>query len=482
MGKISDYIDIAGSSSSAIINKLKDLSISLPKWKGCLEKDYNPDKHEILGDTVRLRDKVLKDGGVEKSARITVGLEKLLCKRMSEFTFAIPVKRIYSNVDDNEKRKAVVKALEAIYKTARIDSENLKRGNAFYASCQLFTVWYAVKKPNTLYGFQSEYKLKCKTYSPMDNYKLYPFFDEMDDLIAMSIEYEKTVADKTITYFETYTEDSHYIWKSEEAGTWDMVNKRVEEDGTITYGDELAIFKIPGVFIMRKEAIYKDVSVLRNEIEYTLSRNSNVIAYNSAPIIKVSGAVKGQEQINESQRIFRVENGGDVSYVSWSQAIESLKYHVDCMLKLFWQQAQMPDISFENMKSLGNIGYDARQTLLTDAHLKVGDESGSWIEFLDREANVVKAFLKLMNTELAPEVDNVDVEHVLTPFIQNDELSEINKRMKANGGKPIESQLESIQKYGQSDDASATLKQIQHEQADEAAQRANAFSMSNQTI
>ena len=41
-------------------------------------------------------------------------------------------------------------------------------------------------------------------------------------------------------------------------------------------------------------------------------------------------------------------------------------------------QAQMPDISFENMKSLGNIGYDSRRTLLTDAHLKIGEESGPW--------------------------------------------------------------------------------------------------------
>ena len=239
--------------------------------------------------------------------------------------------------------------------------------------------------------------------------------------------------------------------------------------------------KIPAIFTSRKESVYESIANLRSEIEYTLSRNSNVIAYNSAPIIKVAGGIKGQEKKNEAQRVWRVENGGDVSYVSWSQAIEALKYQVDTMLKLYWQQAQIPDISFENMKSLGNIGFDARQTLLTDAHLKIGDESGSWIEFLDRECNVIKAFLKLMNTELASEVDNVQVEHVITPFIQNDELSEINKRMKANGGKAIESQLESIQKYGQSDDAQATLDQIQAEQAAETSQRAAAFSM-NQSI
>lgn len=110
-----------------------------------------------------------------------------------------------------------------------------------------------------------------------------------------------------------------------------------------------------------------------------------------------------------------------MSYVSWAQSVEALKYHVDTLLKLYFMQGQMPDLSFENMKSLGNIGYDARQMVLSDAHLKIGDESGPVLEFLERECNVIKAFLKLMNTEWADEVDAVEVEHVITPFIQNDE-------------------------------------------------------------
>ena len=194
------------------------------------------------------------------------------------------------------------------------------------------------------------------------------------------------------------------------------------------------------------------------------------------------GEIKGEEEKGESRRIIRVENGGDVAYVSWQQAIEALKYHVDTMLKLYWMQAQIPDISFENMKGLGNIGFDARQTLLTDAHLKIGDEAGVWLEFLERENNVIKAFLKLMNKNFGDEVDNVSVEHVITPFIQNDELAEINKRMKANGGKAIESQLESIQKYGQSDDAQATLEQIQAEEKVASDLRANAFSLGEQVM
>ena len=475
-----DSIDFDSKNISETITSLKEKSVSLPKWEKLLV-DYEPTKHEILSDTTTLKDKVRSDGQVDKSARIIVGLEKLHVRRMAEFTYSIPVKRIYSNVEDNDTGKQISKAVEAVYRNVRINTENIKRAVSLYASCEIFTVWYAVKKPNSLYGFQSDYKLKCKTFSPMDGVKLYPLLNEMDDMLAMSFEYTKTVKDKDVTFFETYTADKHYIWKSV-SGSWVTVLTRTTEDGEIASGEEIMLMKIPGVYAWKPKPVYYGLSPIRAEIEYSLSRNSNVIAYNSAPLLKVAGGVKGQEDKGESYRIFRCESGGDVSYVSWSQSIEALKYHVETMEKLYWAQAQIPDLSFDNMKGLGNIGYDARQTLLTDAHLRIGDEIGMWTEFLERECNVIKAFLKAMNRKWESEVDNVIVEHVITPYVQNDEMVEINKRMKANGNKPIESQLESIQKYGESHDAAATLKQIQEESAVEAAQNASAFNLDNQVV
>ena len=124
----------------------------------------------------------------------------------------------------------------------------------------------------------------------------------------------------------------------------------------------------------------------------------------------------------------------------------------------------MPDISFSNMRSLGNIGYDARQTLLTDAHLRIGDESGAIIEMLEREGNVIKAILKEMNKAWENEIDNVEIEHVITPFIQNDEKAEIDKWVNACGGKAIVSQLDAIRYFGASTDPERTLEQIQEEE------------------
>lgn len=448
-----------------VVSDLKNKSVVVPEWSKLL-KDYEPTKHRIVDDKETRKDKIKSDGQVEKASRIYIGLEKLLTKRTTEFAFAIPVRRIYHNTEDNEKRQQIAKAIEAIYKYARIDSENIKRGNAYFASCEIFTIWYAVEKPNSLYGFKSKYKLKCKTYSPMDGVKLYPLFDELGDMLAMSFEYKKKIKDKEVTFFETYTADKHFKWKQQDGG-WESIM----EPEKIT----LFLGKIPGAYTYRSIPIFHGLSYIREEIEYTLSRNSDVIAYNSAPVLKVAGKLVGDEEKGESRRIFRLQDGGDVSYVSWSQSIEALKYHVETLLKLFFMQGQMPDLSFENMKSLGNIGFDARQMILSDAHLKIGDESGAWIEFFERECSVIKEFLKFMNTDWKDEIDNVEVEHIITPFIQNDEAALINRLQKGNGGKAIFSQLESIRMAGYSNDPKETLKQIQEE--DKAAQQTRVNSL-----
>lgn len=451
-----------------VIVQLKQRTLDIPSWSVLL-REYEPKLHEIVEDKIGRPDKVLDDGTIERAARLAVGLEKLLTRRISEFSLAIPVKRVYTYNSNDEELKSIVKAIEKIYKNAHIDSENMHRAKCYYASCQMFTLWYAQKKPNKLYGFDSQYKLKCKTFSPMDGVDIYPYFDEYGDLLALSFEYKRKIADEEFTFFETYTADHHYKWN---------LSSNDKNAGWQNTGDnEISIGKIPAVFWHRHEPCWEGLKPIRENIEYTISRNSDVIAYNSAPVLKVVGSIIGQEKKGATQRVFRVDNGGDVNYVSWQQAIEALKYHVETLVKLYFMQSQMPDISFENMKSLGNIGYDSRKTLLMDAHLKIGEEAGAWTEGFEREANVIKAFLAKMNTKWANRMEEISIEHVMTPFIQEDETTQIDKWQKANGGKPLVSQKESIRRSGVSDDPDASYDEIQQE--DETEAQRSAANMSN---
>ena len=446
-----------GQNPDQIIKDLQQKSVIVPSWAK-LVKDYDPKLHKIVEDKIGRKDKTV-DGHLEKAARIYIGLEKLLCNRVNEFTFGIPPKRVYSNIGDNQTRKDIAKAIEAIYKNAHIDAENKKRGLAYYASCEFFTIWFTVKKPHNLYGFESQYKLKCFTYSPMDGVMLFPLFDERNDLLAMSFEYTKNVEGKPRKFFECYTAEKRYRWMSSEGEDW-------KEIDTAT---DVVIEKIPGAYLYREQPVYDGLSVLREEIEYTLSRNSDIIAYNASPVLKIVGELQGTEEKGETRRRYRVENGGDVAYVSWDQSIDAMKYQIENLVDLFFMQGQMPNISFEKMMGLGSIGYDARQTVFMDAHLKIGDEAGPWLEFLNRECNVIKAFLKKIKTEWADEVDNVYVDHIITPFNQNDTKTDIDNMLRANGGKALISQKESIERAGLTENVEETMKLLKEEASEEAA-------------
>lgn len=440
------------------IASLKERSTKPHDW-ATLRCDYEPSRHSIVTDMQGRKDKIHSDGTKDKAARITIGLERLLAKRMNEFTFAIPVKRNYVG-DDTDKKKEIVKAIERIYQVAHIDSVNKQRGLAYYASCECMTVWYTKKVKHSLYGFPCNYKLKCKTFSPMNGVTLWPLIDERGEMYAMSFEYTRKVKDTFVTFFETFTADKHFIWKKGENAEWEVQ----------TNGEEITIEKIPAIYIYRYAPVWEGLTGIREEIEYALSRHSDILAYNSAPILKVAGSIVGEEAKGETRRIYRVTEGGDVSYVSWAQSNQALEYYISTLLNMFFMQAQMPDISFANMRSLGNIGYDARKTLFADAHLKIGDESGAWIEFLERENSIIKAFLKKLNVGFSEEdIDSILIENIITPFIQEDEMQNIQKWKLAGGDSPLVSPLEAIEGAGLSEDPQATLAQIMAMQATQAA-------------
>ena len=437
------------------ITALKQKTIDVPIWTGKqgLINEYDPTKHPVMNK--QLYPDLVKDDGVERVTRITLSFQRLAAKRMSELLSGIPVKRIYKPED--EKQQQVATYLEKIFDRNRINSVNTDRTNALFAGCEIFTLWYAVEQKNNLYGFASPLKLRCRTFSPMLGDELYPFFDEYGDMVAMSIGYTRKVGRKNVQYFDTYTDDRHIKW-SNESGEWLAV-----EDEKTTVG------KIPGIYTFRPTPIWEDTSRNVYEMEWTLSRNGNYIRENSKPkfivcadeIIQYGDEKSGNK---EFKSVMQYPTGARAEYVTWSQAIESLKFQIDTLRNLFFTQLQLPDWSYEKMSQQALSG-ESRKQMFIDAELKVQDESGRWLEFFDREINVAKAFLKLMLGQAWHEaIDALPVENVITTYRITDRKEEVETLMTANGNKPIMSQRESIEAYGRSDNVDQTLKEINEQE------------------
>lgn len=453
-----DEILNSGLTPAAMIAALKDKSVVVPSWGGRrgLLHEYDPRKHPVMCKA-QYPDITNDDGTVELVTRITCNLQQLATKRMTELITGIPVRRVYK--PENERQKEVAAYIEKIYERNRIDSVNIERCNMLFAGCEVMTLWYAVEERNNIYGFNSPLKMRCRNFSPMLGDELYPLFDEYGDMIALSVGYTRKKLGKTVSYFDAYTADRHIKWSNERNSGWEVMEDEVN-----------ALGKIPAVYTFRPTPIWEDTSRIVFEIEWALSRNGNYLRKNSKPVFIVFADEQiqygdEQSQDREFRSIMQYPKGSAAQYVTWQQAVENLKFYVAELRQSFFTQLQLPDWSYESMKSNPMSG-ESRKQLFIDAQLKVKDESGRLIEFYDREVNVVKAFVKAsLPTSYHADIDALPVENVITPFTITDEKDTITNLTTANGGKPLISHRESIEMYGHSTDVDKTLQEIAEDEA-----------------
>ncbi|WP_416995972.1 phage portal protein [Alistipes putredinis] len=451
-----DEILNSGGTAAQIIAALKEKTISVPMWGGRrgLVMEFDPTKHPVM-NKAKYPD-IVNDDGVEYVTRITCDMQRLATKRMTELVCGIPVRRVYK--PENDRQKEIAGYMEKIYERNRIDSVNIERCNMLFAGCEVMTLWYAVEQSNSLYGFQSKLKFRCRNFSPMLGDDLYPLFDEYGDLIALSVGYTRKSGRKIVQYFDTYTAAKHIKWSTAN-GDWEEV-----ENEDITLG------KIPAVYAFRPTPIWEDTSRIVFEIEWALSRNGNYLRKNSKPVF----VVFADEQINygdeqdenrEFRSIMQYPKGSTAQYITWAQAVENLKFYVTELRQSFFTQLQLPDWSYESMKASPMSG-ESRKQLFIDAQLKVRDESGRLLEFFDRESNVVKAFLKVaLGSSYEADIDALPVKNEITAYTITDEKDTITNLTTANGGKPLISHRESIEMYGHSTDVDKTMQEIAEEEA-----------------
>lgn len=435
-----------------VFSLLRQKTYTPPSWEK-LKKEYYPFLHPVITDTDYKDEYDDETDTWDRKTRITYALQMLATKRMTELTFGIPVQRVY--YPQNDRQKELQQYIENIFKRNRIDSVNIERGNMLFASCEVMTLWYAVEQRHNTYGFDSNIKLRCRTFSPMSGDAIYPLFDEYGDLIALSIEYTRTNGEDTNNYLDMYTATRHVKWS----------NANSDEMQIVENEDTSAIGKIPAVYIVRRYPIWEDTSRMVYEMEWSISRNGNYLRKNSKPVFVVAATEDipfGQEKSEkkEFRTVLQIPQGATANYVTWSGAIENLKYSIDELREMFFTQLQLPDWSYEKMKSTPMSG-ESRKQLFIDCQMKVKDESGRILEALDREVNVVKAYLKVMLPGDAADIDALEVENVITPFQINDERETITNIMTATGGKAIMSQREGVELYGHSKDVDKTMEELQ---------------------
>lgn len=409
-------------------------------------KSIDPKKHNVMDLRERPKKLVKTDEGQKyiDVARIAFGLQKLIIKRAVAFCFGNDV--VMTSDAKTEEGIAAFNLIKRTTERAKCYSLNRKIARTLFTYQEVAEYWY-VTDGGTL-GTDKNKKLRVTVFSPNDC-TLYPFFDDTDDLIAFSREYKKKEGNKTKTYFETWTDEEYRCWDDK----GNVVNEYTHKLG-----------KIPIIYSIQDQRETEDVDPLVDRLETSVSNFADTNDYHSSPKIVVNGPIKSFAQKGEAGGIIEVDENTKPYYLSWDNAPQSKQIEFDLLLKMIYTLSQTPDVSFDNMKSVGAVSGTALKTLFTDAHLKVQDHREVLDEHLARRISIIKAYLAQLEPTMAKGLDEINIEQKIVPYFSTDDNTEMNKLLSANGNKPLISHKQSVIKANLSANPEEDYKQIQAEQ------------------
>jgi len=394
---------------------LADLQVSsftLPKWSD-LEKEYDPMQHSIQS-TIDYPAK-LNENNMDDFKRTSFGLQKLAVARIAQAMFAAPVTRNYTFDTSNQQQIDAVQLLESLFEIENyIDSENIERGKQLNASCQIVTIWSAVPSeiPIMVNNLPTKFKLIHKTYSEMEGYKIYAQTDSNGEILVISIFYTDSASKEHVDVYAN-TNPPQYL-KYDKLEQWTL--------DSLLSNRALACF--PALHLTSKEPVWGGTAGTNivEQIEELISFQGLYIKKNAAPTFVLdygdtAGASRAvtEEKSNDSRKIITVGKGGTMADVTWPGAGTAVKDQYQILRNAFFEQVQMPDISFANLIN-SNTSAENKELLFSDVKAKALDLGGEWSRFFYKEFLIVKAFAKVMFPSLASALDLISMRAKINPY------------------------------------------------------------------
>lgn len=406
-----------------------------------------PDKtvyKEIPNGTDELNNtKYTTVASVVRVNRLAIPLQKLLVSRAVAFITGGGV-QITSNAD-GAQAQSIHDAIVAAWDDNKIAFRNATIAKLALSEMECAEIWYSRKDDDNA-------TLRCKIVAPSLGYTLCPVFNDEDDLVAFGMHY---TAGKRAR-FDIYTKDARYRFEHDRlGGGWALA----EEAGVV----ELPYKKLPVVYYRVTQPLWADVQTLIARLEDMLSNLADSNDYTFSPVLAFVGQVTGMSAKGTPGRSVQLENGADVKYVSYDNAPESVKMELERLIELIYVCTQVPNISFQEMKGLGDISGAAWDRIMIDAHLMATDAHAGWYgEGIQRRLNFLKAAVQALPGVNASDVvaAGLSIKPVFSLFRMDDVNEKIDTAMKANGGKAVISQRESIELAGMSRNVDKTLEEI----------------------
>ena len=447
-----------------------------------LYNDWNPNRHEIVIDEEKYPKIKITTKPEERITDPTTGkeyIEPAVKKEVEPNRIALPIEQDIVNIQTaftvgteptldcqpDQSEESLLSALKQVFKKNKLKYQNKKVVRAWLSEQEVAEYWYVVKddgfwaklkrKVAGIFGkSKPEYRLKSTIWSPFRGDKLYPFFNDNGDLVALSREYKKKdLDDVEITCFMTITKDMVYQW--ELTSNW-------TDKGSFAHGFK----KLPVIYMYRPEAYCEKIKSLRVRLEKLLSNYADCIDYHFFPILMLFGDVQNFSGEFKNRVVELTGQGANAQYLTWSQTSETVKLELDQLIEKIYSMTGTPRISFENLKGSGNIlsGVAFRYAFM-GAHMAVENHTEVVGEFMQRRVNFLISALGSINASLEAASETIDVDVQIQPYTIDNLMDNIEIAVKAiQGG--VWSQEHGIMFAGNIDNLQDELNQIKEEQAE----------------
>ncbi len=314
---------------------------------------------------------------------------------------------------------------------------------------------------------QTELKVKILSVPQSENTlsEFYPHFDDNDDLDGFIHKYQVRSTGMIRNSCTLWTADK-IITATDELGGW------IKREVPNLFG------KIPVVYADVFQPEWDEVALLMDAREMRLSRLVDTNNYNGDPILKtfdvsdlpnkdtVGKEISFASKIDpETQQLYH----GDAEYLTWDGSQPSVDKELEETKNELFSGSSTPDLSFDNLKGIGNVSGVARKFMLMDAIIKASDNMEVFGPVVQRCVSVVTAGIcNITNIKYRPQLvsNQIDVEF---GSILPEDLSETLQNLSiANGGKQINSQRTITAQSPYTDDLEAELQNIEKEESAEA--------------
>jgi hypothetical protein len=382
-------------------------------------------------------------------AKLPLPYQRKIVQSAVAFLFGKPVKLIQlSEGTDNAFKK-----VEDLWAEMRMDTLNRKNARAVFSQTVSAKLFVEYKDPNAT-GTDSFNSIKCILFNKENGNDIYYKKDQYGVMQCIARGYTSKNGTQVVEHFDAEFSDIVISCKKVD-GNW-----RIESEINLAK-------KIRYSYYEQEFTEWDSVQALIERLEMLISKRSDNNDYTADAILVLTGTVESLPGKEETGKVVKLSgDGAGAEYLSPSMAVDMVKDERTTLNDYILYFTDTPDLSSEQLKSLGQDSGKALEMKFFPAILKAMDKLEVFEEMIDREVSIIKAMITNIidvSPEMASEIKNLKIGYQFGNPLPDNIKDMIEMLSTAAGGKPIMSQKTAVEHNPLVKDADAENKQLNDE-------------------